>query len=60
MLEKKIKCPWCETVNTPIKVNKTNLDKVIERRCGSCGKVLAAYAAGEGNFLQKIRVFKNE
>ena len=59
MSEKKVKCPWCGTADAPIKENKVQSGKVVERRCGACGKVMAAYAAGEGNFLPKTRVFKN-
>jgi uncharacterized Zn finger protein len=59
MAEKKIKCPWCGIAEAPIKENKVHGGKVVERRCGACGQVLAAYAADEGNFLPKIRVFKN-
>lgn len=59
MSEKKVKCPWCEKVDTPVQINKVQSGNVVERRCGSCGKVLASYTVGEGDFLPKIRVFKN-
>jgi|LSQX01.3.fsa_nt_gb phage FluMu protein Com len=58
MSEKKIKkCPWCESINISAITNMVQSGKVVERRCENCNSILAAYAAGEGDFLPKIRVF---
>ncbi len=63
MVSKKqeIKCAWCgesiPVVNVKIKHLKNDFGKVIERRCNTCGRVLAAYLEEEGDFLTKIRTF---
>lgn len=58
---REIKCPWCkESVSvTEIKTDscKNELGNVIERSCGKCGRIQAAYAESEGSFLPKIRTF---
>jgi hypothetical protein len=59
MSEKKKTCPWCQTVIDSPQENKLHSGRVILRRCGACGNILAAYAAEERNFLPQIRVFKN-
>ncbi|MBK5100773.1 MAG: hypothetical protein JJE15_07255 [Desulfobacteraceae bacterium] len=58
--QKARKCPWCGEAGEPqIKVMKKTYGEVMERRCSSCGKVLAAYLEGEGNFLPKMRSYQN-
>jgi hypothetical protein len=32
---------------------------VVERICGSCNQVVAAYSIAQGNFLPKIMQFEN-
>ena len=60
MSEKEVKCPWCGVLGTPkTSKKKQPATTVIERRCASCKKVISAYAADQGDFLPKIRVFKN-
>lgn len=57
-MEKEVKCPWCEKKIVPkASLLKKGFGDVKERRCSECGKVLAAYLEGEGNFLSKIRTF---
>jgi len=57
-VEKEIQCPWCDEFTTPkVSVIKRGAGEVRERRCHKCGKVLAAYLEGEGEFLKKIRTF---
>lgn len=53
-------CPWCEKKTVP-KMNILNkvYGNVRERRCTHCGKVLSAYLVGEGDFMGRIRKFKN-
>jgi phage FluMu protein Com len=59
-MEKEVKCPWCKEETVPkVKILKKQYGDVKERRCTKCGKVLAAYLEGEGNFLPKIRTFKD-
>ena len=60
-MKKEVKCPWCDE-RTSGKVKKFTNDygTVVERRCTSCGKMLASYLEGEGDFMPKIRVFENE
>ena len=61
MNEKKQKareCPWCGKIaEVEVKLLKKTYGDVVERRCLSCGKILAAYLEGEGEFLPKIRSF---
>jgi hypothetical protein len=60
MSKKPITCPWCGAVSPEIRESNTQGNSVVERRCGSCEKVLAAYAVGEGDFLPRIRVYPNK
>ncbi len=59
-MEIEVLCPWCGDKNLP---KKAVLDKphgtIGERRCSSCGKVLAAYLVEEGDFMSTIRKFEN-
>lgn len=58
---KEFKCPWCDAVlmkpEVKPKLNRNDYGTVLERRCSKCGKVLAAYLDGEGDFLPKVRTF---
>ena len=57
-MDKEIQCPWCDAFTVPkVNVVKKGAGEVSERRCGECGKVLAAYLESEGDFLTKIRKF---
>jgi len=58
--EEKFECPWCGKLTTP-KINEksNNYGVVVERGCELCGKVLASYLKGEGQFLPQIRKFTN-
>jgi len=58
MKEKEIICPWCKqsTLRRKDKLNKSQ-SAIVEARCDKCGKILAAYKDGEGDFLPRIRVF---
>ena len=57
-MDKEIQCPWCDAFTVPkVNVVKKGSGEVSERRCGECGKVLAAYLESEGDFLTKIRKF---
>lgn len=60
-MEAEVVCPWCEKKSVP---KKSVLEKphgtIGERRCPSCGKVLAAYLVEEGDFMSSIRKFENE
>ncbi|MEW6033334.1 MAG: hypothetical protein AB1603_00595 [Chloroflexota bacterium] len=52
-----VKCPWCGTVQ-PVAEFKVNTKDhghgaITERRCGRCGKVMAAYLESEGSFLPR-------
>ena len=59
-MEAPVKCPWCEKKAAPVlKVLKRENGSVKERRCAECGKALAAYLDGEGDFLKAIRKFEN-
>ena len=59
-METLVRCPWCEKTAAPVlKVLKKTNGRVKERRCTECGKVLAAYLDGEGDFLKAIRKFEN-
>ena len=59
-MESTVKCPWCEKKVTPeMKILKKANGTVKERRCTECGKLLAAYLDGEGDFLKAIRKFEN-
>ncbi len=59
-MEEKVICPWCETKTVPKISNlKKENGEVRERRCGSCGKILAAYLVEERNFMSRIRKFKD-
>jgi phage FluMu protein Com len=56
--DKARKCPWCNEVSVPeIKSSKKTYGDVTERRCSSCGKILAAYLEAEGDFFPKIRSY---
>ena len=60
-MSKEIKCPWCqENTSAKGKVSDNKLGRVNTRQCDKCGKVLASYLVGEGDFLPKIRVYGNE
>jgi uncharacterized Zn finger protein len=60
-MEKEVECPWCGKKAVPkIQILKKEKGNVGERRCTSCGKVLAAYLVEEGNFMKNIRKFENE
>lgn len=60
-MDKTIKCPWCGVMTAPKRdFIKNNYGTVVERRCDKCGKIVASYRKGEGNFLPRIRVFPNE
>ena len=59
-MSSKVKCAWCnEMVPTVVTVLEKDNGKVKERRCKQCGKVLAAYLYGEGDFIKSIRKFEN-
>jgi phage FluMu protein Com len=62
MSDKKVKCPWCETVDVPVQVSniQSGVNTIVERRCELCGKIIASYVLGEGDFLPKIRVFESK
>jgi len=61
MGEKENICPWCGEKALASQEegqrHEGNYGVVVERRCGKCDKVVAAYLEGEGNFLPKIRTF---
>ena len=58
--QKPRKCPWCEeTTDVKEVILKKTHGEIRERRCGNCGKVLAAYLADEGQFLPKMRSYQN-
>jgi len=58
-MKKEATCPWCnEKTVSKITVKKKQHGVVKERRCTECGKVLAAYLQGEGDFLPRIRTFE--
>ena len=62
VLDKKIKCPWCEeAVKSKIEKIYDSLLQIIiaERRCPHCANLLSSYSVEEGNFLEGIRVFFN-
>lgn len=60
-MSEKSKCPWCnETVSPDRRISLREKAQVIERRCPKCGKVLAAYLEGEGDFMPGIRKFSIE
>ena len=59
-MEKEVMCPWCENKMVPeISLLEKEKGNIRERRCTSCGKVLAAYLVEEGDFLRSIRKFQN-
>jgi len=59
-MEKEVKCPWCEKKIVPaVSLLRKQLGEVRERRCGECGKILAAYLVEEGDFFPRIRTFAN-
>jgi phage FluMu protein Com len=59
-MEAPVKCPWCEKEAAPVlKALKKANGSVKERRCTECGKVLAAYLDGEGDFIKEILKFEN-
>lgn len=59
-MDAKVACPWCEKKSKPILKNLEKANGALkERRCSECGKVLAAYLDGEGDFLKAIRKFEN-
>ena len=59
-MESAVKCPWCEKKSEPVvKILKKANGTLKERRCTECGKLLAAYLDGEGDFLKGIRKFEN-
>ena len=59
-MESTITCPWCGQKAEPVlKTQRKANGTVKERRCNECGKVLAAYLDGEGDFLKAIRKFEN-
>jgi len=61
MADKEIKCPWCGTQNVPeMIISKKQKADIVERKCLQCGRTLAAYRKGEGDFFPKIRVFENQ
>ena len=56
--KKERSCPWCgETAAPEVKHCKGDYGDVEERSCSKCGKILAAYLEGEGDFLTKIRSY---
>jgi len=58
-MEKEATCPWCTKKTVPkITVKNKQCGVLKERRCSECGKVLAAYLEGEGDFLPRIRTFE--
>jgi len=59
-MDMEVKCPWCEKKSVPgVEFVKKANGTVKERRCSECGKILAAYLDGEGDFLKAIRKFEN-
>jgi len=59
-MEKEAVCPWCGGETVPrMEILEKEHGKVRERRCGLCGKVLAAYLLEEGDFMNRIRKFQN-
>lgn len=59
-MDMEVKCAWCGEKTTPVmKVIDKQNGKVKERRCSNCGKILAAYLDGEGDFIKGIRKFEN-
>jgi len=59
-MESQVTCPWCEKKAVPVlKILKKANATVKERRCSECGKILAAYLDGEGDFLKGIRKFES-
>jgi len=59
-MDKEVICPWCEKKTSPkISMIEKEHGKVSERRCGACGKVLAAYLADEGSFMRSVRKYEN-
>lgn len=59
-MDKEVKCPWClENAVPKMQILRKENGLVKERRCSECGKVLAAYLDGEGDFLKAVRKFEN-
>ena len=59
-MKKEVTCPWCDQKTPGKEQNIQNeYGAVVERRCTECGKILASYPAGEGDFMPKIRVFEH-
>lgn len=59
-MDPEVKCAWCAEMTAPVlKVEKKQAGVVKERRCGNCGKILAAYLDDEGDFINGIRKFEN-
>jgi len=59
-MDKEVMCPWCGQKTKPkLYMKKMKYGKVRERRCGYCGKVLAAYLADEGDFMKGVRKYEN-
>ena len=56
-------CPWCDEVmlktEAETKSKQNDYGSVTEKRCNKCGKILAAYLKGAGDFLPKIRTFQS-
>ena len=60
---KEVECPWCgEKASPESRILQSKEGEIIERSCGKCGKVVAAYLNGE-TFLdlihEKVMTFKD-
>jgi len=59
-MDKEVTCPWCLEQTAPaMKILERENGTVRERRCASCGKLLAAYLVDEGDFMGAVRKFQN-
>ncbi|MCL5405426.1 MAG: hypothetical protein M1398_01640 [Deltaproteobacteria bacterium] len=59
-MDKEAVCPWCEKKTKPkVTMMENEHGTIKERRCTHCGKVLAAYLADEGSFMQSVRKYEN-
>ncbi|MEW5724619.1 MAG: hypothetical protein AB1896_16020 [Thermodesulfobacteriota bacterium] len=61
MDNEKTKCPWCgEEMMMDQEIIKREHGRIRERRCGNCGRILAAYLVEEGDSLMPtVRKYSN-
>jgi len=62
-MEKEVQCPWCgNMVITEKRIIQRRTEKVAERNCPDCGKIIACYPAEEPFFSfirERVLTFKD-